>query len=534
MRAHIRVEQLIVLRISCSFIFIFVLGAVITVVYEGEEMAQFKRIVSAVSTDPVDLYILDNEVSSSSQDQEFKIIKCLPQHDPELTEEYLFRKKINAAQRNAPTKKKSKKHKKKKQPPKAVEVPVNPVVNVKLPETVEEEVIDSDCLTDESKPPRISSSSDNHVMEKMIQQYVETVREHMSQKMSLDAPVIGKFFLPQMKTYTKMYFVDYGKPPNLTEPISKQETTQEPDSSVLNFVNSIRGKNSFLDEQKIPCSMAQFFELYDSDETILTNYTPVSFTDIIKDMLSKVRELARPLISQNSQLGTENTNTGVSKTSLKRVGGKCNQFGDMYGRTSMSKSEDTEDSSGILQETSNWVLGHMNSVHSPKRTRKDEPVQFDPGRNKTLGGMKYIPFTSTSMQPHSGFIKPIPITPEVSHTIGISRTTYEHNSELNHDFRSETNVNVDITMPSSLKNRKTNNTQQDCTQQKTSNPNTGCVQCPNCQFKFSVASSINQRTPILQPMRAFVNSDMERNIWQSHFHFIGNHVRSLPSLFGNR
>lgn len=499
---------------------IFILGSVVTILYEGEEIEQFKKIVSIVSTDPVDLLVLPSEIDENMSNRNFEIIRCTPQQDYTMDNEFYFKRQIKSCRSNmSAVKKKKKKNKKNK--------------NLMNDNHRYEKVVMKNCTKE-----RIDKNDDfntnailtNPLKKKKIEDitasFIYNVKEEMNRKtISLNPDFLKDMFTSKIKPLENICLK--------TDFEQEQEVVNEKNTSncemfvtpvnenIVQCVHLLKKRNHYLDKQKMPCSIHEISDMLKQDDSILKDKS-AKLPELIKNLLNKICTFL-PNISESECIRKENVSKNVLNSSEKSLNGICKRFRFSDEFSNQTGSNESNENG----HDTNLMLEHQNIEHNAKRSKyfhkmksmrerkfiieknarelEDECVKTDLNRSKNLN-------ENDISREHNN----------ISSSKCVTMNTpleYEHMDNMLSSSKRSTGcvtqtMNVDSSKSENANAKFINNS----------------VTCPNCKFEFTIPNTTIQYTPILQSMRAFVDNTTERNIWNHHFNFINEHLQSFSSI----
>lgn len=459
----------------------------ITILHEGAEIEQFYKLISTVCTDPVDLYMLPNEIDKNVNQIELQVIKCQPDLNAAANANEYYFKKNNENQANKNVNKKKTKKCKKKKKTKKTNVQGEDASNLNKEESSTDEMVEKD-------DDDVSVSIE---MEKLVKEYIEGIKEAVNnERVEIDHNNLRHFFKPSEPTFRAIQISNYFKPTFmdvLQHDEDDDDVFESPNEteSLIQYANFIKKKHAFLDEQKIPCSIYQFLELIKRNESLISNHISANIYDSVKGILEVIRLLLkherekRKKANEKCNLSFNN----VEKRTVKRI--------NEHLKSDEPRSLDTVNS--IEHEVGNWMISRsdLSAHYSPKRSKNRDLTP--PLKNFTSNP----PFSKADL-PYTVFKS--------------SRVVQPCNDmELDESFSASDTGRIPPSQPSGG---------MECISRNSS------VTCPNCRHSFTLPEVNN--VPLLQPINAYVNSETERKIWQNHFNFISNRVRSPTFIFGNR
>lgn len=476
-------------------------GAVITILHEGNEMEQFYKLVSSVSTDPVDLFILPNEIHANINESQLQTVRCHPDSNALPNgNEYQFRKNNENQMKTAP-KKKSKKTKKKKKSKQ----------DEYLPETFESNSFaEDDDSADGIVPGNVAVDKE---MESIVEHYIEAIKEEVHRDgISIDESNLRNLFKHPEHNFYAVNYTNFFKPTFIDIPDGYKDDDDDDvfiqnidDTCLIQYMNFIKKKHTFLDEQKLPCSTAQFLELIKCNETLIQKFVSVDVQGSVKNILEKIHSMVAE---------TERKNVSARSTKLENLENviACTRSKRIDQQIGFKRPQSLDTVNSIEHETSNWMVSRTDYLCRQYLPKRDENLE-----NFTLPVKNFTdnPPGFHSDSPYTVFKSSRNDLEDVE-ARGLDDESYQYS------IYSKSPQAIPSNITRNNKSSNVHNTQS----------HSESVTCPNCQHMFTLSRRNN--LPFLHPIKFNIDENTERMIWQHHFNFINSQVSSRSATFGNR
>jgi len=316
-------------------------------------------------------------------------------------------------------------------------------------------------------------------LEKRLHEFGNFLQDEMKQYMrtSIDLTALRQLSMPK-KSHQKVVFTDYYKIPDTENKCDVNEDNTPIHKSLLCLAEFSQKENSFIDSQRIPLNTLEFFTSIDHDKAINYWKNPVQICKLKQDVLKILRDLLK-ISAPISAAVSDGTDCSIPQEPL-------NELSELEPSRLSTSTCDSQEPPVKFQPTSH---------HS---TSKFEKSQHVPKFSSTL---------RFNNQPISFSNLPARMMPEPKN----GRIPAENDGST---FR---NVQQPVKVPqqeSSTLSEAVNN-----------------VQCPQCYHQFLVHpnSSNSQLSDMRTSLTPYVNSEMEHEIYQSHFNYISSCVERIQS-----
>lgn len=165
-----------------------------------------------------------------------------------------------------------------------------------------------DMEVSESKP----TPMDVRDLRKRFDNYTDILRHELNENVPIDIDLnaLKQFIDPEKSPPSRLIFTDY-----FTEPIAEKKCDtfirdEKIDESLLHLADFSRKTNAYIDSQKIPLSIPEFFALVDHDGVLSDRTDNDSVRELKKQILERLRELLGPRASPEEQFSNA-TDSGI-------------------------------------------------------------------------------------------------------------------------------------------------------------------------------------------------------------------------------
>lgn len=268
-------------------------------------MTTFTKMISVISTDPIDLHILPEQIDATMSN--INIIQCLPTEGSISVDEFSFKRQMKDNQEKTAVKiqndKKAKKKKRKGANASKLALP-------NIPDQVSS--VNKNNVV-------IANHEDNPVSDEMVNERIEQFSQMLA-----DFLVAGEL-TPEWNSLKYLFGLK-------DDPTTSDESfafVQNPPANLLTYALHIKQRNEFIDEQIVPCSVDEFLSLLNRSNSIFVRHSSGLYS-LIKEISSKIKRPAKQQLnvgrfvtssdlssfdSEQSEISSQVSSVGVTSLS---------------------------------------------------------------------------------------------------------------------------------------------------------------------------------------------------------------------------
>lgn len=250
------------------------LGAVVTILSEGEEMSTFTKMISVVSTDPIDLHILPEYIDPNLSNLD--IIRCLPTEGSISEDEFSFKRQMKVNQEKN-----------------AVGMQINKrVKKTKHRHSSSSTLTLKNGITDQPSSNKMTNRERGGPASiEMLNERIENFFQSLTESFITDKLNLGWSSLKVL----------FGLKDDHTTTDETFAFVQDPPTDLLTYALYVKQRNNVIDPQIMPCSVDEFLSLLNNGNNIFGRHSS-GLSSLIREVSGKIDRPVRQLSTLDSEL----------------------------------------------------------------------------------------------------------------------------------------------------------------------------------------------------------------------------------------